>query len=90
MKKCAIIIETSKGNIIVPVDNFSKENVTNALGKVIGVDASEIGQSSANTTDGIYTIKKRFDSAREYFTRTYKFFSNEHDTYFVVNYGTFF
>ena len=89
MKKCAIIIETSEGKLIVPVENFSKENCVNALAKVIKVDADKIEQISASVNYGIYGLKENFPSAKKMATSSTRFMTNEYCASFVVDYGYF-
>jgi hypothetical protein len=85
--KNAIIVDTNKGYLVKAVDNFSAENVKAALGSIIGVDPAQIEQARANTSDGIYTIKERLESAREFYHQGVWFSSNECDTWFRVQYG---
>jgi len=87
MKQPAIIVETSKGNMILPVTNFSKEACVNQLSALIHVDPDKIVQVRASADYGIYAIKEIFPTAREWHTSTVKFSTNEYDTYFIVNYG---
>jgi hypothetical protein len=87
MKKCALIIETSTGKLIIAVPNFSKENVLAGLKKVLCVDVEKIVQISASASYGIYGIKEVEQTALELFTQTVRFMSNEYPLYFVVDYG---
>jgi hypothetical protein len=90
MKKCAIIIETAEGKLIVPVENFSKENVINALAKTISVDADKIEQASASPSHGIYGLKEHFKSADRFKTSTAPwFYSDKYFAAFMVHYGYF-
>jgi hypothetical protein len=88
MKKTAIIVETSNGNFIVQVPNFSKENCIEGLKKVIKVDTDNIVQLSASTSYGIYGVKEIYPTAKELFISTSPFFyTNEYPLYFIVKYG---
>lgn len=88
MRKCAVVIETSQGKLIVPVENFSKENVIKSLAKTISVDADKIEQTSVSANYGIYGIKEKFPSVQKFKTSTSPFFySNEHDAAFIVHYA---
>lgn len=90
MKKCAVIIKTAEGNLIVAVENFSKENVINALAKTIGVDADKIEQASACADYGIYGLKENFLSAARFKTSTFPFFySDKYFAAFIIHHGYF-
>lgn len=90
MKKCAIIIETAEGKLIVPVENFSKDNVVYALAYIIKVDPDKIEQASASTNYGIYGLKEHFPSVERFKTSTAPYFySNEYYATFIVHYGYF-
>ena len=84
--KNAIIVKTKKGNIISPVENFSKQNCIEALSRVIRVDADKIEQSSASVGGGIYGVRELFPTAQELSTNPVhdvEFFCS-----FEVEYGT--
>jgi len=53
-----ILIETNNnGKFGIVVDNFSKENVLNALNRILKIDIDNIIQLSASMSYGIYGIK---------------------------------
>ena len=90
MKKCVIIVETNIGKLVIGVPNFSKENVLVGMRKILKVDEENIVQLSASTSYGIYGIKEIYPTAKELFTQTPRFMSNEYPLYFVVDYGYIF
>jgi hypothetical protein len=68
----AILFETKhKDKIAVVVENYSKENVLNALSKNLGVDINNIEQLSASMSYGIYAIKMGMFTGESVQSRTY-------------------
>ena len=55
----AIIIKTKVLPIVVEVENFSKENCLNAIGKALKVDLINLEQLSSSTGSGIYGIREK-------------------------------
>jgi hypothetical protein len=52
----AIIINTSEGQLIVPVSNLGKEVVLEAISKTLEVPRSNIKEIVSNEAQGIYAI----------------------------------
>lgn len=59
--KCGILFEHDEQLIAIPVQNFSKENVINAIAEHVNVEAKHIDQLSASMNRGLYCIKNTVD-----------------------------
>ena len=81
------MVATSNGKLILSVPNFARETVLARLKKVLNVEVEKIVQISASASYGIYGIKEIYPTAKELFTQTVRFMSNEYPLYFVVDYG---
>ena len=86
MKECAIIVETQSGNIILPVKDFSKENVLSTIEKQFKIPVNEITELTASMTGSICGMKdKKLFKQSE--IKGIKLQNSEFSNMFEVKYG---